>query len=40
MYTFDAEEESAIQTYELVLETYDKLFRHLGLDIIKGILFE
>ena len=39
LYTFDKSIEDAKNTYERVCEGYDKIFRRLGLQVLKGIFF-
>ena len=36
MYTFDDSEERALETYELICNTYKQIFRELNMPIIKG----
>ena len=37
MYTFDSNIETATQTYNLVCDTYDRIFKRLGLKFVKGL---
>lgn len=36
LYTFDADQESALKTYEEVNEIYRKLFKFIGVPFVKG----
>lgn len=36
LYTFDADQESAMKTYEEVNEIYRKLFKFIGVPFVKG----
>ena len=37
LYSFDKDQQSAIETYEKVCQSYVDLFNYLNLDFIKGI---
>lgn len=39
MYTFDADEESAMRTYQQVCDAYSRIFDRLGVNYVKGELF-
>lgn len=36
LYSFDVDMKAAEQTYNSVIDAYEKLFQHLSLDVIKG----
>lgn len=36
LYTFDADTESAKDTYEVVSEAYNNIFSKIGIDFVKG----
>lgn len=36
LYTFDVDIESAKDTYEIVCEAYNNIFRRIGIDFVKG----
>jgi prolyl-tRNA synthetase len=36
LYTFDKTEEEAMETYELVASAYEKIFRRMGLSVVKA----
>ena len=39
MYTFDETEEKALETYEAVMECYERILRALDLQYVKGKLW-
>lgn len=39
LYTFDVDIESAKKTYEEVCDSYNTIFKRIGIDFIKGISF-
>lgn len=40
LYTFDEDEREARETYDTVTETYEKIFKDLHLDVIKGKCYQ
>ena len=36
MYTFDASEENALDTYKVLCTTYEQIFKELDMPVIKG----
>lgn len=39
LYTFDADFETARDTYEIVCQAYNKIFSRIGIDFVKGGIF-